>query len=53
VAFGEQYIIALDSDLPLTKGSRQQLWLATNSIIARRDAVRLFLAAPSAGCRFD
>jgi 3',5'-cyclic AMP phosphodiesterase CpdA len=28
VAFGEQYIIALDSDLPLTNGSRQQLWLA-------------------------
>lgn len=28
VAFGEQYIIALDSDLPLTEGSRQQLWLA-------------------------
>jgi acid phosphatase type 7 len=28
VAFGEQYIIALDSDLPLTDGSRQQLWLA-------------------------
>jgi calcineurin-like phosphoesterase family protein len=28
VAFGEQYILALDSDLPLTEGSRQQLWLA-------------------------
>jgi acid phosphatase type 7 len=28
VAFGEQYMIALDSDLPLTEGSRQQLWLA-------------------------
>ena len=28
VAFGQQYIIALDSDLPLTEGSRQQLWLA-------------------------
>jgi hypothetical protein len=28
VAFGEQYIIVLDSDLPLTDGSRQQLWLA-------------------------
>jgi acid phosphatase type 7 len=28
VAFGEQYLIALDSDLPLTEGSRQQLWLA-------------------------
>jgi hypothetical protein len=28
VAFGEQYIIALDSDLPLAEGSRQQLWLA-------------------------
>ncbi len=28
VALGEQYIIALDSDLPLTKGSRQQEWLA-------------------------
>jgi len=28
VAFGDQYIIALDSDLPLTAGSRQQLWLA-------------------------
>ena len=28
MAFGEQYIITLDSDLPLTEGSRQQLWLA-------------------------
>src|SRR5882757_5360595 len=28
VAFGDQYLIALDSDLPLTEGSRQQLWLA-------------------------
>ena len=28
VAFGQQYIIVLDSDLPLTEGSRQQLWLA-------------------------
>ena len=28
VAFGQLYIIALDSDLPLTEGSRQQLWLA-------------------------
>ena len=28
VAFGEQYLIALDSDLPLTDGGRQQLWLA-------------------------
>jgi 3',5'-cyclic AMP phosphodiesterase CpdA len=28
VAFGDQYVIALDSDLPLTEGSRQQLWLA-------------------------
>ena len=28
VAFGEQYLITLDSDLPLTEGSRQQMWLA-------------------------
>ena len=28
VAFGTQYLIALDSDLPLAEGSRQQLWLA-------------------------
>jgi 3',5'-cyclic AMP phosphodiesterase CpdA len=28
VAFGNEYLIALDSDLPLTEGSRQQLWLA-------------------------
>jgi 3',5'-cyclic AMP phosphodiesterase CpdA len=28
VAFGDQYVIALDSDLPLTEGSRQQRWLA-------------------------
>jgi 3',5'-cyclic AMP phosphodiesterase CpdA len=28
VAFGDQYLIALDSDLALTQGSRQQLWLA-------------------------
>ena len=28
VAFGSEYLIALDSDLPLTEGSRQQLWLA-------------------------
>lgn len=28
VAFGEQYIIALDSNLPLTEGTRQQQWLA-------------------------
>jgi hypothetical protein len=28
VAFGEEYLIALDSDLSLTEGSRQQLWLA-------------------------
>lgn len=28
VAFGHSYLIALDSDLPLAEGSRQQLWLA-------------------------
>ena len=28
VAFGNKYLIAVDSDLPLTAGSRQQLWLA-------------------------
>jgi len=28
VAFGDQYLIAVDSDLPLTEGSQQQLWLA-------------------------
>ncbi len=28
VAFGEQYLIAVDSDLSLTAGSPQQLWLA-------------------------
>jgi hypothetical protein len=28
VAFGSQYLVAVDSDLPLTTGSRQQLWLA-------------------------
>jgi 3',5'-cyclic AMP phosphodiesterase CpdA len=28
VAFGDQYLITLDSDLPLTAGSRQQEWLA-------------------------
>lgn len=28
VAFGQEYLIVLDSDLSLTGGSRQQLWLA-------------------------
>jgi 3',5'-cyclic AMP phosphodiesterase CpdA len=28
VEFGRSYIIALDSDLPLLEGTRQQLWLA-------------------------
>lgn len=28
VAFGDQYILTLDSDLPLTEGSQQQRWLA-------------------------
>ena len=44
VEFGESYFIALDSNLPLTEGSRQQQWLAEQLRSLPKQTRWLFIA---------